>query len=81
MELIQTTPSTLQILKSIKQQKEEAHAPLIGDLKRLFHEGAICLREIQKAIQGKSDIKVLVDSLLKMKVDPKKLEDPLNWMD
>jgi hypothetical protein len=76
MEFIQTNPSTLQILKSIKQQKEEAHAPLIGDLKRLFHEGAICLREIQKAILRKNDVGVLIDSLLKMKVDPKKIGEP-----
>jgi len=75
MEFTQTNPSTLQILESIKQQKEEAHAPLMCDLKRLLNEGGICLREIQKAVQGKSDVEVLVDSLLKMKVDSKKLED------
>lgn len=76
MEFAQTNPSTLQILESIKQQKEEAHVPLMRDLKGLLHEGAICLREIQRTVQGNSDVEVLVDSLLKMKVNPKKLEDP-----
>lgn len=76
MEFTQTNPSTLQILESIKQQKEEAHTPLMRDLKSLLHEGTRCLREIQKALQGKSDLEVLVDSLLKMRVDPKKIEDP-----
>lgn len=39
IEFIRTNPSTLQILESIKQQKEEAHASLICDLKGLLHNG------------------------------------------
>lgn len=46
------------------------------DLKGLLHEGAICLREIQKTVQRKNDVGVLIDSLSKMKIDPKKMGDP-----
>src|ERR1700722_12178047 len=76
MEFVRTHLSTFQILESIKEKKEEAHAPLICDLKRLIQDGALCLKEIQKIVNRNNDVDGLIDSLLKMKVDPKKIGDP-----
>lgn len=76
MEFIQANRSTIQILDSIKEQKEVDHAPLIQDLKELFKEGAICLKEIQKRISQKHEASNSIDELLKTKIDLEEIENP-----
>ncbi|CAF23568.1 hypothetical protein [Candidatus Protochlamydia amoebophila] len=65
IEFIRTNPPTIQILDSINEQKEAAHAPLIQNLKELFREGAKCLKGIQKMIGRKYKASYSIDELLK----------------
>ena len=47
MEFIQTNLLTIQVVESIRENKEEAHASLIHHLKALLEDGKKCLQEIE----------------------------------
>jgi len=77
MEFIQTNPLTTQVVESIQEKKEEAHASLIHHLKALLEDGKKCLGQIE-ARTGKSlnELRPQIQALLAIKIDRKKIIDP-----
>jgi hypothetical protein len=74
MQFIQTNPLTLQILETIKKEKEDAHALLMHNLSGLFKDGKRCIKEIN--LRSAHDITAPTHFLLEFKVNPKDIENP-----
>ncbi|WP_284452959.1 hypothetical protein [Parachlamydia acanthamoebae] len=76
MEFIHDNPSNIQILKSINEQKDDAHIPLSQNLEDLLKEGTRCLKAIQKTIGRKHEASHSIDELLKTEIDLEKIQNP-----
>lgn len=70
MEFIQTNPLTTQVVESIREKKEEAHASLIHHLKALLEDGKKCLQQIEtKAGKNLNELRPQIQALLAIKID------------
>jgi len=79
MEFVTTNTYTNLIISSIEKEKQEAYASLTRNLKALFNDGQRCLQCIQKQIKNQNAqaaFKPQIQTLLRAKVDHKKIADP-----
>ncbi len=76
IEFIKTNHLNIQILESIKKEKENAHESLVFHLQALLKDGKRCLQQIKQEIGSEDGFSSQIQDLLKVKVAGKEISNP-----